>query len=88
MISYAISIIFKIVYFILIFGILTSWIPLFDEKKDPIKTVLKINDAILAPFRAIIPPIGGVLDISPIAAFILLQIAENCFYRILIPMGL
>ncbi|MEW8975517.1 MAG: YggT family protein, partial [Exiguobacterium sp.] len=31
----------------------------------------------LAPFRRIIPPIGGMLDISPIVAFLVLNLAQS-----------
>lgn len=87
MISYIVSIFFKIIYFIIIFVVLLSWIPIFDLRKEPFAAALKIYNIIMAPFKAIIPPIGMV-DISPIAAFLLLGFAEQCIYKILIPLGL
>ncbi|MGM9994396.1 MAG: YggT family protein [Candidatus Avigastranaerophilus sp.] len=87
MISYTISILFKIIYFIMIFAVLLSWIPILDTRKEPALTVIKIFNAIMAPFRAIIPPIG-MIDISPIAAFLVLGFAERCIYKILFYFGL
>ena len=88
MISYILSIFFKIIYLIIIVVVLLSWIPIFDTKKEPLVTMLKIYNTIMSPFKAISPPIG-MIDISPIVAIIFLQIAEYIIiYRILIPLGL
>lgn len=87
MISYLLSIFFKIIYLIIIIVVLLSWIPIFDVKKEPLATMVKIYMAIMAPFKAIIPPIG-MIDITPLVALILLQIIEQLLYRILVPLGL
>lgn len=87
MISYTLSILFKLIYLIIIIVVLLSWIPIFDIKKEPLATMVKLYNAIMAPFKAIIPPIG-MIDISPLAALILLQIIEQLSYRILVPLGL
>ncbi|MBQ3642899.1 YggT family protein, partial [bacterium] len=60
------------IYLIILFVIIMSWIPIFDIRKEPIATFVKIYMGLTAPFRAIIPPIGGVLDISPILLFLVL----------------
>ena len=87
MITYLLSILFKIIYLIIIVVVLLSWIPIFDVKKEPLATMIKIYMAIMAPFKAIIPPIG-MIDITPLVALILLQITEQLLYRILVPLGL
>lgn len=88
MISYLLSIIFKIIYLIIIVVVLLSWIPIFDTKKEPLLTLIKIYNTIMAPFKAIIPPIG-MIDISPLVALIFLQLTEYILiYRILVPLGL
>lgn len=88
MISYIISILFKFIYIIIIFSVLLSWVPIFDKRKEPVATIILIYNTIMKPFQAIIPPIGGVLDVSPILAFLIFRLIENCIYKILIPMGL
>jgi YggT family protein len=57
---------------LLIAYILLSWVP--NIRDSFIGELLgKIVEPYLAPFRKIIPPIGGMLDISPIIAFIALN---------------
>ena len=59
----------------------------FDARKEPLATCIKIYNYIMAPFKAIIPPIG-MIDISPLIAFIVLQIAEQIIVRALMNFGL
>ena len=82
-----ITILFKIIYLIILIVVLLSWIPIFDTRKEPVLTLIKIYNAIMAPFKAVIPPIG-MIDISPLIAFILLQIAEQIIVRALLSFGL
>ncbi len=88
MISYIVSILFKIIYLIILVVVLLSWFPpIFDSRKEPLASLIKIYNYIMAPFKAIIPPIG-MIDISPLVAFIVLQIAEQIIVRALINFGL
>lgn len=87
MISNIIAIIFRIIYLIILIVVLLSWIPIFDVKKEPLASLIKIYNIIMAPFKAIIPPIG-MIDISPLIAFIVLQIMEQLIIRILMQFGL
>ncbi len=87
MISFAVSLLFKFIYLVILIVVLLSWIPIFDRRKEPIATLIKIYSAIMAPFKAIIPPIG-MIDISPLIAFIVLQILEQAITRTLLSFGL
>ena len=87
MISYIISLIFRAIYLVILLVVLLSWIPIFDTKKEPVLSLVKIYNVIMAPFKAVIPPIG-MIDVSPIVAFILLQIAEQAIVRTLMYFGL
>lgn len=87
MISYIISLIFRAIYLVILIVVLLSWIPIFDVRKEPVLSLVKVYNIIMAPFKAVIPPIG-MLDISPIVAFILLQIAEQAIVRTLMHFGL
>lgn len=61
----------EIYRWLLIAYILLSWVP--NIRDSFIGELLKkIVEPYLAPFRKIIPPIGGMLDVSPIIAFIAL----------------
>ncbi len=87
MISYIVTIFFKIIYLIILLVVLLSWIPIFDVRKEPVASLVKIYNIIMAPFKAVIPPIG-MIDISPLIAFIVLQIIEQLIVRILMSLGL
>mgnify|MGYP005781596361 CR=1 FL=1 len=87
MISFAVSIIFRLIYLVILIVVLLSWIPIFDVRKEPLASLVKFYNIIMAPFKAVIPPIG-MIDISPLIAFILLQIMEQLLVRILISFGL
>ena len=87
MISYAIALLFRVIYLIIIVVVLMSWIQIFDTRKEPAATLIKIYNAIMAPFKAIIPPIG-MIDISPIVAFIVLSLVKELIISLLVGLGL
>ncbi len=87
MISYAVTVIFRLIYLVILIVVLLSWIPIFDIRKEPLASLVKFYNIIMAPFKAVIPPIG-MIDISPLIAFILLQIMEQVIVRILLSFGL
>lgn len=70
----SIHILFQI-YTLMLFGrILGSWIPEFQETKA-MQFIAFYTDPYLNLFRGIIPPLG-MIDISPIFAFLALQLLE------------
>lgn len=87
MISFIVSLLFRAIYLVILIVVLLSWVPIFDPKKEPIATLVKIYNTIMAPFKAVIPPIG-MIDISPLIAFILLQVAERIIVTALLRFGL
>ena len=88
MISFIISIIFRIIYFIIIITCILSFIQVFNPSKEPIASILRAYEKIMKPFRGKIPIIAGRLDITPLIVYILLKILENVLYSILVPLGL
>lgn len=44
----------------------------------------RLTDPYLNLFRRIIPPIGGVLDLSPMLGFLVLQFLEKFIYTIIL----
>ncbi|MBC1976143.1 YggT family protein [Listeria booriae] len=60
--------------YVLFIYILMSWFPGAYETGFG-RFLSKICEPVLAPFRKIIPPIGGVLDLSPIIAFFAIRMA-------------
>jgi uncharacterized protein YggT (Ycf19 family) len=62
----------RIYSWIIIAYILLSWLP--NARESVVGEWLgKLVEPYLSPFRRLIPPIGGVLDLSPIVAFIALN---------------
>lgn len=76
-----VNVIFDILYWILIARILISWIP-HDPYNSFIKVIYQVSDPILEPFKRLIPPIGMV-DISPIVAFLALSFLKNVVLNLL-----
>ncbi len=71
-IAYFIMTVQRIYTFVIIAYILLSWLP--NARESFIGEILgKLVEPYLSPFRRLIPPIGGMLDISPIVAIFALQ---------------
>lgn len=67
--------------FIIFVYVLMSWIPMKPGILADIDAALgKICDPYLDLFRRFIPPIGGVMDVSPIVAILALQLIEGLLY--------
>lgn len=69
--------------FVIFVYVIMSWIPTRNGIIGDIYNFLgKICDPYLNLFKKIIPPIGGVIDISPILAIIVLQLVIRVLYII------
>ena len=62
--------------YILIIRILLTWFPNLDWSNPILSNISAITDPYLNLFRGIIPPLGG-LDLSPILAFLVLNLSEG-----------
>ncbi len=67
--------------YILIIRVLLTWFPNLDWSNPILSNISAISDPYLNLFRGIIPAIGG-LDISPILAFVVLNIAQNLLVKV------
>lgn len=61
---------------LLIVRILLTWFPMIDWYNQPFQALSQITDPYLNLFRSFIPPLGG-MDLSPILAIFVLQIAGS-----------
>jgi YggT family protein len=79
---------FQIYEFLILIRVILSWInvnPYRPRLDHPLIRILhQITDPVLEPLRRIIPPIGGTIDISPIVALIILEIAHRILVSILV----
>lgn len=62
----------QLVNLLVIVWCLLSWFPNIKWYDQPFKTLDKIVQPIIAPFRKLIPPIGNI-DLSPMIALFVLQ---------------
>lgn len=71
------------IYTMMIFArIISSWIPQLNEYKI-MQFVAAYTDPYLAFFRRFIPPLG-MMDFSPIVAFLALNVAQNIIIKLLV----
>ena len=60
---------------------LLTWIPTETGVVGDVRRIMAtLVEPFLTPFRKIIPPIGGMLDISPIIALLVLQLVIRLIY--------
>ncbi|RNL18413.1 YggT family protein [Slackia faecicanis] len=84
MLEYLIVSLADVYTMILFVYVLMSWIPQKGGIIADIDTVLgRVCDPFLDLFRRFIPPIGGMVDISPIFALLVLQFAVRLIVGIL-----
>ncbi|QSF43847.1 MULTISPECIES: YggT family protein [Paenibacillus] len=80
-VSSIINILFQIYYYMILIYILMSWLP--NLRENFIGELLgKLVEPYLSPFRRIIPPLFGTIDISPIIAIIVLRFAVGGLHSI------
>ncbi|MDO5358283.1 MAG: YggT family protein [Slackia faecicanis] len=84
MLEYLIVSLADVYTMILFVYVLMSWIPQKGGIIADIDTVLgRVCDPFLDLFRRFIPPIGGMVDVSPIFALLVLQFAVRLIVGIL-----
>lgn len=79
---YFISLIFQLYTLMLFARILSSWVPQLNEYRA-MQFIRYYTDPYLNLFRSIIPPLG-MIDISPIVAFICLSFIERLVINFLL----
>lgn len=71
-VDYYIDLLGNIYLYMIIIYVLMSWVP--NVRESFVGEFLsKLVEPYLTPFRKIIPPIGGMIDISPIIALFVLR---------------
>ncbi|MCK6189027.1 MULTISPECIES: YggT family protein [unclassified Pseudomonas] len=69
------SLFLKIIFWSMIISVILSWVAP-GSRSPGAELVFQITEPVLAPFRRLIPNLGG-LDISPIFAFIVIQLIQS-----------
>lgn len=73
--AYVINVLFTAYTILLFIRIISSWFPAWQAHQF-VRFVAFYTDPYLNIFRRLLPPLGGVLDISPLLAFFTLRILE------------
>ncbi|MHA0855862.1 YggT family protein [Paenibacillus sp. CMAA1364] len=69
------NLLFEIYFYMIVIYVLMSWLP--NLRNNFIGELLtKLVEPYLAPFRRFIPPIMGMIDISPIIGLFVLQFVQ------------
>ena len=69
------SMLFKLVYLLLVIRILLSWFPV-DPYNEIIRAIIAVTDPILGPLRRL-PLQIGMIDLTPMIAFVLLTFLDS-----------
>ena len=85
------SLFLNILFYAMIISVIVSWVAPGSHNPGA-ELVAQITEPVLAPFRRLVPNLGG-LDISPIFAFIVIQLLQSWLvprlaYYALMPQGL
>lgn len=75
------SMLFKIIYFLLVIQIILSWFRV-DPFSEPVNLLYRITEPILMPLRKL-PLQVGMIDFSPVVAFILISFLDHFIVGIL-----
>lgn len=72
----------QIYSWVLVARALISWIPNLDPYNPGVQVLYKITEPVLEPIRRLIPPLGGVMDISMIVAFFIIILLQQLLYSL------
>lgn len=81
---------FRVIEWLLYARIILSFLPLFtriDPYHPVVRFIYETTEPLMAPFRRILPPMGG-FDFSIILVFFVLQIVKSVVIQLLRGMGL
>lgn len=68
--------IFRILQFALLVRVISSWLRVSPYSRW-VWWSYRLTEPILAPLRSIIPPIGGMVDVTPIVAYLILWVLKS-----------
>ncbi len=81
-----IGMVLSIIYFLLVIRIIMSWVNP-DPYNDIVRMIYKLTDPILNPIRRMLPMQMGMMDFSPIVAFLGIYFLNQFLVNILMTMG-
>ena len=73
----------QVLALLIIVRALLTWIPSVDHGHPVVRAIVRVTDPVLLPIRRLVPPLGGI-DVTPIAALLLIEIARTLLIRIVV----
>jgi YggT family protein len=70
------SAVLQLYSFVLLARALVSWIPNLDPYHPAVQILYQVTEPVLEPIRRIVPPLGGMIDISIIVAFLAIMVLQ------------
>lgn len=70
------SAVLQLYSFVLLARALISWIPNMDPYHPAVQILYQVTEPVLEPIRRIVPPLGGMIDISIIVAFLAIMVLQ------------
>jgi YggT family protein len=68
--------------YVLLARALVSWIPNLDPYHPAVQVLYRLTEPVLEPIRRLVPPLGGMIDLSIIIAFFALIILQQLLYSV------
>jgi YggT family protein len=69
--------------YVLLARALMSWIPNLDPSHPVVQFLYSITEPVLEPIRKLVPPLGGMIDISMIIAFFGIMILQQVLQQVI-----
>ncbi len=76
------AVLVQVYSYVLLARALISWIPNLDPYNPIVQFLYQITEPVLEPVRRLIPPLGGMIDISIIVVFFALIILQQMLMTI------
>ena len=70
---------------VIIFAMLLTYAPSLMQY-SVVRSIYMAGSALVDPFRGIIPPIGGAIDLSPVLALLAIRLLRYALYATLTPL--
>lgn len=77
--------IFTAIWWLVIARLILSFLPLFmriDPYNPVVRFINETTEPLMAPFRRLVPPVGGI-DFSPMIMLFVLQLLQNWIMRLI-----
>lgn len=76
------STLLQVYSYVLLARALVSWIPNLDPYNPFVQFLYQITEPVLEPIRRLIPPLGGMIDISMLVAFFGIMVLQQLLFTL------